>query len=174
MSIRKFISSLFLVVFFNGVACSEDKKTQKHHAFTAVHIAYASDGCSFQASPIDYCDEKHLASINEAIRNEKINFSKHYILISIPEREEYFQKSVVAIDSNTGIVYPIPIDYYSGPATSRKGAVNYGRLKFNLTDNEICIEGTIFVYRAEQTGTFCFLLIEDRFVGYETAYMNEH
>lgn len=142
-----------------------------NHTFTRVEIPYTKNGCSFQGSPIDFCDERHLAEIKKAIATMKPNFNEHYILLPILERKKYFQKSIVLIDTVSGIVYPLPIDFYSGYANNKKGASNFGTIKYSLNKNTICIEGSIFVYRSEKDGVFCFYFNGTTFSGYRTTYM---
>lgn len=72
------------------------------------------DECSFSTSPINFCDDRHSVILNKAFKEQQPNFFKSYILISIPERQEYHQRSIVAINSLNGEVYPVPIDVYSG------------------------------------------------------------
>jgi hypothetical protein len=32
-----------------------------------VEMVYESDGCSFEASPVNFCDEKHLVTYKDAL-----------------------------------------------------------------------------------------------------------
>ena len=124
------------------------------------------DGCSFSISPVNFCDDRHSDIISKAFKEQPPNFFKHYILLSIPERQEYYQRSIVAINSLNGEVYPVPIDVYSG-----KDSIKDGKITFNFTSNKLCIEGDILVYKVIKSGYFCFFLEGDRFTGYSTAYM---
>jgi hypothetical protein len=77
----------------------------------------------------------------------------------------------MAIDANTGIVYPLPIDAYSGLMGNSPSAKTDGKLTFNLNSDQICIQGAILAYRAFQEGNFCFQFKDDRFIGHHTEYM---
>lgn len=170
---KTFLIALALASASSCKAQDQSNSIKPNHPYTKIEIPYDHNGCSFQGSPIDYCDEKHLNAIDEAIKNQRPNFNKKYILLTIQERKNYYQSTLVAIDSNTGIVYPIPIDFYSGYANKKGGANDFGKLTYSLESNKVCIEGSIFVYRAEEDGTFCFNLQGDRFTGHQTTYMDE-
>lgn len=148
------------------------KDAGSNHPFTRVDIVYESQGCSFAFSPVDFCNEKHLAAYKEAISTRKADFAGHYILLSVSERPRYYQRSVVAIDVNTGVVYPVPIDAYSGNGDSTGNAHGDGVLEYKVSDSRICIKGDILVYRAIDTGTFCFKFEGNKFTGHHTEYMN--
>jgi hypothetical protein len=94
------------------------------------------------------------------------------MLLSLSEWPTYHQRSVVAIDVNTGIVYPLPIDAYSGVGDSKGVIHSEGTLEYKVGDGRLCIKGAILVYRAIQEGTFCFTFQDNKFAGYHTEYMN--
>jgi len=171
----KWIFLIFFAFFVVPICSAKHNVTSKssNHPYSKVEISKTNGGCSFHGSPVDYCDDRHIAAINEAILSQSPNFNGHYVLLSVPERENYYQSSLVAIDSNTGIVYPLPIDFYSGHAGKKGGADNLGKLTYSLDSNNVCIDGSIFVYRAEEDGIFCFSLQGDRFTGHHTTYMDE-
>jgi hypothetical protein len=147
-----------------------------HHPFDRVEIVYPNNECSFMYSPVDFCDERHVSEIKKAIKNGVENFNGHYILLKIKEwrPSEYYGDSVVVIDTQTGIAYPMPFDYYSG-AISVKNSKTIKKKKakiiFSAGSNKICIDGSILVYRATENGNFCFSFQNDRFIGYHTEYM---
>jgi hypothetical protein len=173
---RKIFIVLFMLFTFlanaNDIACSSDKNISPESLGNGggkikIQINYPNhDDCSFSTSPVNFCDDRHTAIINKAFKEQSPNFFKYYILISIPERVKYHQRSIVAINSLNGEVYPVPIDSYSG-----RNSVEDGKVNFNLTSNELCIEGDILVYRAIKSGYFCFSLEGDKFTGYPTTYM---
>lgn len=144
----------------------------RNHPYSSVHIAYASDECSFQFSPVDFCDERHLAEIKNAINVSKPNFNGKFILLSLPERSQYLQRSLVAIDTTSGVVYPVPIDAYSGVTNEDGFPRRLGRLKFDLHSSKVCIYGAIVAYHMIEDGKFCFVFDGDRFVGHHTPYMD--
>jgi len=110
-----------------------------------------------------------MAAINDAIEKKMVNFDKRYILLFIPERAGFFERSLVVIDADTGVVYPVPIDFYSGPP--EKGKINhFGDLNFNADYDEICINGSIYAYRVQQDGKFCFKFDDGKFTGLNSAY----
>jgi hypothetical protein len=170
-----------LILIFLGLISSggyaQASKNAAHtvnHPYAKVEIGYLSDGCSFQFSPLDFCDERHLASIKKAIRDLKPNFNQHYILLSIPEWEKKFhQQSLVAIDVLSGIVYPLPIDGYSGSINKKGEANEYGKLISSLNSSKICIEGVIYGYKTQESGKFYFTFLRNKFVGHQTTYMYE-
>lgn len=169
------ITIAIFFVFFSakGFAQSKPAGIDGNHPYVGVKIAYLKStltDCSYQFSPVDFCDKKHLKAINSAIANLKPNFNQHYILITHPEWEKDHQKSVLAIDSTTGVVYPLPIDAYSG-ILHNGSARGDGRIDFSLNSNKVCIAGAILVYRAFEQGNFCFNFEGDRFVGHHTEYM---
>src|ERR1700761_4335593 len=112
------LGTLILLVEFSASIASYAKElaTVSNHPFNRVEIAYAHNQCSYQYSLVDFCDERHVSKINDAIIHSAANFNRHYILLKIREWKpsEYYGDSLVAIDTVTGIVYPLPFDYYSG------------------------------------------------------------
>lgn len=172
--IGKFI--IAIAVFLVGVAdChAETLVVGPNHLFDRVDIkfSHADTGCSFQYSPFDFCDARHIAAIKYAISNKSANFNKRYILLSIeewPPSPDF--KSLVAIDTLTGIVYPVPIDDYSGHMNNRGNLTSKPKLSFSLQSNRLCIDGAILVYRATTNGHFCFDFDGEKFTGYQTGYM---
>ncbi|RQH10136.1 hypothetical protein D1Y85_01770 [Paraburkholderia dinghuensis] len=139
-----------------------------------MNIAYAKSDlteCSFQYSPVDFCDEKHLSAINQAISGKSANFNGHFILLVYPEWEQYHQQSVMAIDTKTGVVYPLPIDAFSGFMHGHSTAKDHGVIRYSLSSSKVCISGAILVYRAFEEGNFCFEFSGDKFIGHHTEYM---
>jgi hypothetical protein len=164
------------MAFWIGLAgCrAESSGIHSNRPFDHVEIAYlhAETGCSYQYSPIDFCDERHISEINAAIEKMPANFNKHYILLSVeewPPSPEF--KSLMAIDTRTGVVYPVPIDDYSGHVDNRGRVTSKPKLTFSIESNRLCIQGAILVYRATTNGNFCFDFNGDRFSGYHTEYM---
>jgi hypothetical protein len=139
--------------------------------FKKVYIKYPSDECSFRYSPIDFCDKKHIEKYSVALRTLAPNFNHNYILLPIQEWRDSDEQSLVAIDKNTGIVYPVPIDSFSGLVGNKVVKERRTILIFNIASNLVCIDGAILVYRATEVGKFCFSLEGDRFGGYHTTYM---
>ena len=167
----------FLVLTTISLAAShaESLAVAKNHSFDGVKISYSHNECSFMYSPVDFCDERHTAEMKDALANRVANFNEHYILLKIKEwrPSEYYGDSVVAIDVQTGIAYPMPFDYYSGSINMRNSkAIKKPKLTFSANSNKVCIEGSILVYRATTNGRFCFDFDGDRFTGYHTEYMN--
>jgi hypothetical protein len=108
-----------------------------------------------------------------AISKNKPNFDEKYILLSIPEGlPPYFQRSLVAIDTTSGVVYPVPIDGYTGVTNEQGYAKRSGQLKFDLHSSKICIDGAIVAHHMIENGNFCFTFDGDRFVGHHTPYMD--
>lgn len=49
-------------------------------------------------SPTDFCDAVHMRAYNDALRSKPANFAKNLILLDIPTRATYHQKSLVVIE----------------------------------------------------------------------------
>ncbi|WP_312739014.1 hypothetical protein [Stenotrophomonas sp.] len=139
--------------------------------YAGVVMSYPHSGCSYQYSPVDFCDAAHRAQINEAIRTQAPNFNTHYILAQLDERKEYFQRSIVLIDSRDGTVYPLPIDAFSGPLVDKEGAREYGKVETSREADTFCVSSALLVYRAFEEGRFCFGFDGVRFTGHTTQYM---
>nr|WP_241023606.1 hypothetical protein [Burkholderia sp. Ac-20365] len=170
--------TLALAVAF--IICSKNLQVSSlmapsNHSFDQVKIAYAHEGCSFLFSPVDFCDERHIREIKSAIRNGTVNFNNHYMLLTINEwnLSNIYGNSVVAIDLRSGMAYPMPFDYFSSKTNARKLPLkNKPQLIFSKESDQVCIDGSILVYRATSSGLFCFRFVGDKFVGYRTEYMN--
>ncbi|PRE81148.1 hypothetical protein C6Q13_26065 [Burkholderia gladioli] len=155
-------------------AKTQTQDNTSNHQYISVKILYATSAltnCSFQYSPIDFCDAKHVEAYQDAIKNNSPNFNDHYILLTYPEFKNYHQRTVVAIDTQTGVVYPLPIDAFSGYMRGRRTAKDDGKITYSLDSNKVCISGAILVYRAFEEGNFCFDFVGDKFVGHHTEYM---
>lgn len=143
-----------------------------HNApYAGVVMSYPHSGCSYEYSPVDFCDAQHRAQIDQAILTQVPNFNRHYILAQLDERKEYFQRSIVLIDSRDGTVYPLPIDAFSGPLVGKDGARTYGTVETSAASDTFCVSGALLVYRAFEEGRFCFGFDGVRFTGHTTQYM---
>ncbi|MBB4515703.1 hypothetical protein [Paraburkholderia fungorum] len=169
---KKYILIGFILSIASLVCNAQSVAATPNHQFSKVEIAYRSQDCSFQFSPVNFCDDKHVAAINSALSEQAPNFNGHYILLTISEYPRYHQRSVVAIDTNTGVVYPLPIDAYSGPTDKSGNTSKDGKVTLDLKSNKVCIDGTILVYRALEHGKFCFTFEGHKFVGHHTTYMD--
>ncbi|MDN7902458.1 hypothetical protein [Burkholderia cepacia] len=172
-----FVFSVILVavVFSVGAFSGQAKSNEiKNHPYTEVKIFYATSDltkCSFQYSPVDFCDDKHVSTYGDVLKTKAPNFYGHYILLAYPEFKEYHQRSVVAIDAQTGVVYPLPIDAFSGFMHGKRVAKDEGKITYSADSNKVCISGAILVYRSIEEGNFCFEFVGDKFVGHHTEYM---
>jgi hypothetical protein len=166
-----FMLSICVLASIQVVARAQTAKENSEVGFREVKILYPRDECSFRYSPVDFCDNKHIEKYNWALKSMSANFNQTYILLPIKEWQDSDEQSLVAIDKNTGIVYPIPIDSFSPYPAYKSKKKNIAALQFSKNSNQVCIDGEILVYRATQTGKFCFQLDGDKFVGYHTTYM---
>lgn len=175
---RFFTMNIALTIVSLSFCCNAKNASMKDggHPFSKVVIAYATYadvanyGCRFQYSPVDFCDKKHRAAIDHAINTKKPNFNSHFILLEISESDDGMHHSLVAIDTYTGDVYPLPFDSYSGLLDEHGNYKDSGRVIFDMNSPKICIDGSLVAYRATDIGEMCFTFDMDRFVGYRTAY----
>ncbi|WP_295570416.1 hypothetical protein [uncultured Stenotrophomonas sp.] len=140
-------------------------------SYSGMNLPYDHDGCSYRYSPVDFCDAQHVARIEEALRNATPNFDKHYLLVQVDDRPEFFQRSVLLVDTRTGRATPLPIDAFTGPAEKGGDAIRYGTLYTGVDQQQFCLDGALLVYRALEEGRFCFGFDGERFTGHETQYM---
>lgn len=126
----------------------------------------SSNHCSWEYSPMEYCDKKHISLYERALSNGKANFNQHYIVLPILEFPEYNQYSLVIIDQNTGTVHPLPFDWYK----VTKGVKQ--PIQFSLDSNQICINGDVHHWRIVDEGNLCFQFDGEKFIGHKTNYMN--
>ncbi|MBU9193062.1 hypothetical protein KTD33_00765 [Burkholderia gladioli] len=175
---KKTFSALILAALASVSPClfakTQTQANTSNHQYTSVKIAYATSeltNCSFQYSPVDFCDAKHVKAYQDSLKNDSPNFNGHYILLTYPEFKDYHQQTAVAIDTQTGVVYPLPIDAFSGYMHGRRAAKDEGKITYSLESNKVCISGAILVYRAFEEGNFCFEFAGDKFVGHHTEYM---
>ncbi|MDG0027901.1 hypothetical protein [Trinickia sp. Y13] len=161
-----------LIVAVSHANAAEAAMQLGNHPFEKVQIDYPSgEGCSFQYSPIQFCDERHVDEIKRAIAAMAPNFNHHYILLIMLERKKYYEHSVVAIDSKTGIAYPLPFDSYSGDVDAKGNIHGYGHILYDLNSNRVCISGAIVAYRQIDSGKLCWSFDGAKFVGRHTPYM---
>jgi hypothetical protein len=172
------VFSLLILFFSQSVSWAQKiPVNSSNHRYAGVRIAYLRSSlsdCSFQYSPVDFCDEKHVNEIKSALSNMRPNFNQNFIVITPTEWKADHMQSVLAIDVRTGIAYPLPIDGYSGFLREKSKSKKNGKIQFSLSDNRLCITGGILVYRAFEEGTFCFKFENDKFVGHHTEYMHSN
>lgn len=136
-----------------------------------MNLPYDHDGCSYRYSPVDFCDARHRGAIEDALQHQKPNFNKHYLLVQVDDRPEYFQRTLVLVDTRTGRATPLPIDAFTGPAGKGGEATGYGTLETGVDQPQFCLDGALLVYRVFEEGRFCFGFDGERFTGHETQYM---
>lgn len=168
------VFALFALIFNEGASAGNVDVAKKNHDFEKVQINYRTgDLCSFQFSPVYFCDDRHISEIKKAIEERKPNFNRHYILISILERKEYHEHTLVAIDAETGIAYPFPFDSYSGYMDAKGDVHDFGHVSYNLESNQVCVAGSIVAYRETDSGKLCWKFEGGKFVGHRTPYTDE-
>ncbi|MBU6489556.1 MAG: hypothetical protein KGQ57_17310 [Burkholderiales bacterium] len=168
------VSFIIFTLLGQCVRADDVGSLKRNHDFQKVEINYrAGDLCSFQYSSIYFCDDRHIAEIKKAIATMRPNFNGHYIIASILERRRYYERSLVVIDADTGIVYPFPFDSYSGFLNSKGDARNYGRVSYRLDGNDVCVSGSIVAYRETDSGKLCWKFENGKFVGHRTPYTDE-
>lgn len=168
------VASLFAVMMSEGAGASGVHFAKKNHDFEKVQINYrAGDSCSFRYSPVYFCDNRHISAIKKALGKMRPNFNEHYILISILERKEYYEHTLVAIDAETGVAYPFPFDSYSGYMDAKGNVHDFGRVSYNLDSNQVCVAGSIVAYRETDSGKLCWKFEDGKFIGHRTPYTDE-
>jgi|GEM_PF-3139150 len=105
--------------------------------------------CRFDFSDIDYCDATHLSFFSLQLGLKKPDFFKSYKLLKYKESDT--ESSLVVIDTAQGKAYPLPftIGNYvddKGFSTAKEAVV-----EFNLNDNKICINGSVYSYKNSVT-----------------------
>lgn len=149
----------------------DDASSQAGVSYSGMNLPYDHDGCSYRYSPVDFCDARHRAAIEEALQHQKPNFNQHYLLVQVDDRPEYFQRTLVLVDTRTGRATPLPIDAFTGPAGKGGDATGYGTLETGVDQQQFCLDGALLVYRVFEEGRFCFGFDGERFTGHETQYM---
>ncbi|TGW22645.1 hypothetical protein E4417_02045 [Stenotrophomonas maltophilia] len=140
-------------------------------SYSGMNLPYDHDGCSYRYSPVDFCDAQHRAAIEDALQHQKPNFNQHYLLVQVDDRPEYFQRTLVLVDTRTGRATPLPFDAFTGPAGKGGDATGYGALETSVDQPQFCLDGALLVYRVFEEGRFCFGFDGERFTGHETQYM---
>ncbi len=107
----------------------DDLGSQAGVSYSGMNLPYDHDGCSYRYSPVDFCDARHRGAIEDALQHQKPNFNKHYLLVQVDDRPEYFQRTLVLVDTRTGRATPLPIDAFTGPAGKGGEATGYGHWK---------------------------------------------
>ncbi|MCG5074702.1 hypothetical protein [Paraburkholderia tagetis] len=139
-----------------------------NHPFDRLEIAYPHNGCSYLYSPVDFCDERHISEIKIAIEKDEINYNGHYILLRIKEwrPSEHYGDSVVVIDAETGVVYPLPFDYFSGRVNINSSAIEKNpRLTFSVKTIKYALMGLFLYTDQKQTVVFVSISTEINFQG---------
>lgn len=154
-------------------APNSDAAHQTRANVAEVRFAYPHSRCSYPYSPTDFCDAVHMRAYNEALQSKSANFSKDLILLDIPTRAAYHQRSLVVIEPETGAVWPFPFDAYSGPVDGNGEPTGEGTLDFSVDSDTVCVGGALLVYRVLENGRFCFTFDGGRFEGHVTQYTSD-
>lgn len=149
----------------------DDLGSQAGVSYSGMNLPYDHDGCSYRYSPVDFCDAPHRAAIENALQTRKPDFNQHYLLVQVDDRPEYFQRTLLLVDTRTGRATPLPIDAFTGPAGKGGEATGYGTLETGVDQPQFCLDGALLVYRVFEEGRFCFGFDGERFTGHETQYM---
>ncbi|HEY8094598.1 MAG TPA: hypothetical protein VIE65_00695 [Methylobacter sp.] len=142
---------------------ASQKPVVKNHEFDRVLTAEGDlevvDGalhaksCYLEDSVVDLCTPKHINAIKQAIKTRRPDFFKKYIIVHIPET--HYGKdaaSVLAVDSTTGIAYPLPFDFFVGSDIGTEAAMTVkSNLSYTISNNTICVRGTTHAGMAETT-----------------------
>lgn len=139
--------------------------------YAGVRMLSPHSGCSYLSSPVNFCDDRHRSLIEEVIAERKANFNGHYIVAELEEWPQFFQRSVVVVNTRTGIVYPLPIDALSGPLSSAGRSSGFGRVETSAKASQFCLVGAVLAYRSISEGRYCFGFDGTRFTGHKTSYM---
>lgn len=125
--------------------------------------------CSFVASPINYCDARFSSAYKKALETRLSDFNREFIVVAVDSRPEYGQQSIVAVNSKTKMVYPLPFDFLAA-SFPKSPPYRNGRLTYSQDSNELCVDGAILAYRSVQSGQMCWRLEGNQFVGEITPY----
>lgn len=155
------------------VRAQTEPPPQSRAGFAQVQFAYPHSRCAYPYSPTDFCDTTHRSAYARALEDAPANFANDLILLDIPTRPEYHQKSLVVLEPDTGIVWPFPFDAYAGPLDAHGNPTGEGTLEFSSDSSTVCIDGSLLVYRVIETGRFCFTFDAGRFEGHTTQYMRD-
>jgi hypothetical protein len=127
------------------------------------------NGCSFVASPINFCSRKFVEAYEQAVRDRKVDFNNNMIILTIESRPKYAQQTLVAIAPTSKTVYPLPFDFFSDSFNNDKPIRN-GKATYSLQSNSLCIDGGIMAYKSVQDGHLCWNFSEGQFSGAITPY----
>jgi len=167
---------LIIIAFASAAMACHAEPVHGHHPFDHVEIANSDNRkCSFRYSPVDFCDDRHVLEMRNALNSKAANFNKYYILLKIKEwrPSEHYGDSIVILDTRTGVAYPMPFDYYTGAIHENNSkTIQKSKLVFSENNDEVCIIGAIMVYRSITNGNFCFFFDGKTFSGYRTEYMD--
>lgn len=156
-----------------GAAVQDEPPPQSRGGFAQVQFAYPHSRCAYPYSPTNFCDTTHRSAYAGALEDAPANFADGLILLDILTRPGYYQKSLVVLEPDTGIVWPFPFDAYAGPLDAHGNPTGEGTLDFSPGSNTVCINGSLLVYHVIETGRFCFTFDAGQFEGHTTQYMQE-
>jgi hypothetical protein len=165
---RKYFTWMFLTVFFPLCLLASELST-KNHAFKYVME------CDRDYAEVNFCDQKHISAIKFAIKKRRPDFNGHYIFLSIPIAGGNNLRSVGVIDTITGVVYPLPFDYFGGYVDSR-GYLDKNleqRVEYGIESDEICFRGSIYAYRNTfENDTSCYVFDGVQFIDQRYKHPN--
>jgi hypothetical protein len=162
-SLRK-LATLFIL----GSPCAyaETVNVDDFHIDFGSRVRY---GCSFVASPINFCSRKFVEAYEQAIRDRKADFNTSMIIIKIESRPRYAQQTLVAIEPTSKTVYPLPFDFLSNSFSDDK-PIQKGKTTYSLQSSSLCIDGGIMAYKSVQDGHLCWNFSDGQFSGEITPY----
>ena len=166
MSFTILMRNIIFVMFFlniSSASCKEREVVETHKNLYSQKVipCYLDYG-------IDFCDVRHLAAIKKAIKTKKPVFYKKFIILFIKEFKSGL--SMVAIDSVTHTAYPLPFDYFGGSVDEKGFEIGAPSVGYNLNENKICIDGTVYSYRnVKENAISCYVFNGS---GFDNVYDN--
>jgi len=124
---------------------------QRNHDFSGVTT------CQDDFSEVNFCDERHVRDVREALAGRSADFNRKYLVVKFAEGPA--RTSFAAVGTRDGMVYPLPFDSF-GPFVDVFGAPvrsPQAKVEYRVDSDVICFTGSTYDYRnVLENRTTCF------------------
>ena len=126
------------------------------------------DTCMYDYDNFNFCSKKNISRYKLALKGQKPNFSKDYILLNVGSENS---KKYVAINTKTGIVFTLMDDIIGfkdnkGFLTGKPASISY-----SVNNPELIIRGSVDAYRNSYDNVEMHYTIQnDEFSKYKKSF----
>lgn len=133
-------------------------------ALATTHYS-ATTECQFDYDDVNFCSKANIAKYQKALKTQKPNFNKKYIILDIHPSRSSFR--FVAVDTKSGLVLPLRDEILGFKDNKGELIGKPPIIKYSLNDDSLCIFGSVHAYRdAYDNVRVCYSIQNDEYSKY--------